>query len=134
MCMTEWDRFLEFESKNRLFDYCDNNGVCVWDLVRSLVYSGVMGYKAPTRKGGDDVKKRVLSQIKALPLLFKWIFSKHKDYFFFLTSRNKKGNLLFDQIAEGPLSVLGYNNCYLVESYADPTDKRLQQSLQPSAI
>ena len=33
-----WDRFLDFEEKNHLFDLQDKYGTYYWDILRSHIY------------------------------------------------------------------------------------------------
>lgn len=129
---TPWEDFLDFEIKYQMFDFCDENGFPVWDIVRCYVYSKVTAFEAPVSNSLVDVKNRIVTLIRNIPLLLKWLCSTHKDYFFFLTSRNTIEGKIIDQIAASALLELGIKNCYLVESYADPNDPRLAYSQKPS--
>lgn len=132
MGKSEWQAFLDFECENLMFDFVDDKGLCVWDLVRSSVYSKILGAKTPASYSYRDLKNRTRTQLLSLPLLIRSLLSGHKDYFFYLTSRNLVDGKLFDQIAISQLETLGYDNCYLVESYADPNDSRLVYPDKPS--
>lgn len=131
MDKTKWEGFLDFERDNKMFDFCDKYGTYVWDLIRSYVYSMTLGYKAPAQEEASDLKSRIIGQIKAFPLLLRWFLKGNKDYFFFLTSRNLIDGKLLDQIAQCPMETLGYVNCFMVESFASPLDKRLVYPQKP---
>lgn len=132
MTKTSWDIFLDFECKNRLFDYCDSNGIFVWDIVRHYVYLRTEGYRDNESNKEQTVGNKIISKLGTIPLFFKWILSKHKDYLVLLCSRNKVEGRILDQAMHRAIETIGYDQCYMVESWANPFDTRLVYPVKPS--
>ena len=129
---TSWDAFFKFESDNKLFDYRDKDGLPTWDLVRHYVYSRTLDFHHTGSENDYGFAKRMVTKIKIVPLFLKWLFSSHKDYFVFMTSRNMIEGKLTDLNLKSPIDILGLNNCFLVESFANPFDNRFAYPCNPS--
>lgn len=113
--MNIWDRFLDFESKQHLFDLKDKEGTCVWDIVRFYIYINLLWDYSTVSKPLKK-KKNYLQYFKNV---YKWIsccFTK-KDYLFFLCSRNVLNNCYFDKNAENILDIIDHKNMIIIETY-----------------
>lgn len=132
MNKTSWDAFLEFEKDNKLFDFSDKNGIAVWDIIRHYIYSSTLSFDSSCDDSHSILSVRTVSKLKTIPLFLRWMISAHKNIFVFMCSRNLLGGRLVDQNLLGPLSVIGYDDCYLMESFNDPRDKRMAYPIKPS--
>jgi uncharacterized membrane protein len=70
-----WTKFLNFESKNNLFDITDSEGIHVWDTMRYCVYVNIFGLPA------DPVSKRIT--FNRLKRLIKQFYLEIKMLFLF---------------------------------------------------
>lgn len=129
--MNEWDRFLEFEKKNQLFDITDNEGTNVWNLIRLYVYTKIAYGNTMTITNNEKTKKTITDKLRSLIVIFRWLLKRRKKFFFFLASRNTKDGQVFDQNIIQTLNQFQVNDCFLMESYADINDKRLMYSRTP---
>ena len=64
--MTEWEKFLDFEKKYRLFDIKDNEGTYVWNLIRLYVYNMIAYGSTPSPPRNDESKKTFTDRIRSL--------------------------------------------------------------------
>lgn len=115
-------RFWEFELKNRLFEIKDKNGMPLWDIIRPVVYSQMLG----SYEGlGKSIVR--INSCQRLASLFNFVnyFLTHwnKKYLFFICSRNFDGRDYFDKIADGIIGSLNPNDLYIIESFGTERQK-----------
>lgn len=119
MALNIWDKFLAFESENRLFDLKDSKGNFVWDMVRFDIYINLLWSYSSNKKKTD-----ILSAFYRLWTFSKVLFLK-KKYFFYITSRNQYNGCLIDQNAYSAIKSFPAQDVVLLESFADLRTSKL---------
>lgn len=111
------EKFISFEKKNRLFELRDSNNTPIWDIIRFDIYVNLMwDYAAsPVKKKnyGDTIK---FAFLKLKTLLNYWRDKKEYENFFYLCSRNKINNKLFDQSSYAVVKFFERSKSFLFES------------------
>lgn len=118
--MNKVDLFFEFELKNNLFDYVDNNGIRPWDTIRMYVFNNIVSNTSETNKS-ENRKKRERNYLGVLRLLILDIIylltHLKREYIFILTSRGLKDGKVYDTISDGVYSLVNKSKVFSIETY-----------------
>lgn len=114
-----WDRFLDFEKENHLFDLQDKCGTYYWDIFRYEIYSLLLW------KGGgvSSSQKRTVKYIiaKAFSMLYEFFrvlfLSSKAENLFYLSSRNKIKGQYIDQNSKSVYELFPEEKKIVIESY-----------------
>ena len=114
-----WDRFLDFEKENHLFDLQDKYGTYYWDIFRYEIYSLLLW------KGGgvSSSQKRTVKYIiaKAFSMLYEFFrvlfLSSKAENLFYLSSRNKIKGQYIDQNSKSVYELFPEEKKIVIESY-----------------
>lgn len=125
--MDKVERFLLFETNNRLFDIVDRQGLRPWDAIRYYVLMNIIrteNVSDLTNKDSGEVSK-ILYTIKKI-FFFIWYLLRHrkKEMFFLLCSRDKKNGVYYDKISDSVYDIADKKKCFTIET----TDNYLQST------
>ncbi|MFL9481722.1 hypothetical protein ACI6Q2_03020 [Chitinophagaceae bacterium LWZ2-11] len=92
-----WKKFFDFEKKNHLFDYKDENGVYIWDIIRYEVYIAYMWELDVKKREAVSIKEYLGKATYSLISLIKLFFKKKNDNLFYIYSRDLSGEYFYDR-------------------------------------
>lgn len=121
-----WHKFLDFETKNNLFEFKDDEGTFYWDVLRYEVYIRLLwgsGNVSVAKNNNRNIRLS-LKKIVGLVKLFYFDFSK-KEQLFYVTSRNKKeeGEQI-DQNSIDEIELFDKEKTMLIESYPEVLSRK----------
>ncbi|GHV32184.1 hypothetical protein AGMMS4952_22130 [Spirochaetia bacterium] len=113
-----WDEFLEFETKNSLFDIKDENGIYIWDILRYHIWGKIVYANIDIK--GEKLNRLSMSWITSkIVHIFDnlWLLFSRKKYInlFLLFSRSIFNDEYFDQNAYDVLQILKEEDSLLLE-------------------
>ena len=115
-----WDRFLDFEKENHLFDLQDEYGTYYWDILRYEIYPLLLW------EGGflsSSSQKRTIKDIitKAFSIFYEpfrlFFLCPKKENLFYLASRNKIDGNFIDQNAKAVYDLFSKQENLVIESF-----------------
>lgn len=132
----KWGEFAKFEKKYKLFDYQDDNGIFVWDIIRHQIY--IEYTWGLSKKNNDEslsyrIKRLFLSLFSLIKIV---VGNKEKaKYLFLINSREEiKPNIFYDRNFYDIVATLQKDKIFIIENFYQPGIKYyLKKSyLQPS--
>ena len=114
-----WNRFLDFEKENHLFDLQDKYGTYYWDIFRCEIYSLLLweggGVSSPQKR---TIKNIILKVFSIFHEFFKILFLCSKtENLFYLSSRNKIKGQYIDQNSRSVYELFPEEKKIVIESY-----------------
>ncbi len=114
-----WDRFLDFEKENHLFDLQDEYGTYYWDIFRYEIYALLL-WKGG---GGSSSQKRTIKYIitKVFSMFYEFFrvlfLCSKAENLFYLSSRNKIKGRYIDQNSKSVYELFPEEKKIVIESY-----------------
>lgn len=129
-----WDRFLDFEEKNHLFDLQDKYGTYYWDILRSHIYLLIL-WNQKTSLSFERQKyfQTISRRIFALYEFFRLFFCSKKEILFYLSSRNKINGQYIDQNSKSVYELFPEEKKIVIESY-DPKNNLKNSYFLPQRV
>lgn len=115
-----WDRFLDFEKENHLFDLQDEYGTYYWDILRYEIYplllweGGFLSSSSQKRTIKDIITKTFSIFYEPFRLFF---LCPKKENLFYLASRNKIDGNFIDQNAKAVYDLFSKQENLVIESF-----------------
>lgn len=115
-----WDRFLDFEKENHLFDLQDEYGTYYWDIFRYEIYplllweGGFLSSSSQNRAIKDIIAKAFSMFYEPFRLFF---LCPKKENLFYLASRNKIDGKFIDQNAKAVYDLFSEQENLVIESF-----------------
>lgn len=115
-----WDRFLDFEKENHLFDLQDEYGTYYWDIFRYEIYplllwgGGFLSSSSQKRAIKDIIAKAFSMFYEPFRLFF---LCPKKENLFYLASRNKIDGKFIDQNAKAVYDLFSEQENLVIESF-----------------
>lgn len=113
------NRFFEFETKYKLFDFVDEYGLRPWDGIRYYVMMSVLHKKNShiAKFEEPSVNKRLWYTVRRIFIFLKYLINhRRREFFFLLCSRDKKDGFYYDKIADGIYNIIDKERCFVIES------------------
>ena len=112
--------FFDFEVNNKMFDIKDKKGFIVWESIRYFAFCKIVRQWGSLSQHTDE-KTKVLTIFIAIKNLFQFfiylIRHRNSDTMFFLCSRDKKNNLLYDKILGSIFDEANKKKSFAIESH-----------------
>jgi hypothetical protein len=115
-----WDRFLDFEKENHLFDLQDEYGTYYWDIFRYEIYPLLLweGGFLPSSEKKRTVKEVIIKAFSMFYEPFRLFFiCPKKENLFYLTSRNRVNGKFIDQNAKAVYDLFSEQDSLVIESF-----------------